>query len=333
MTKREQFYQNRATPTTFHEWVVRAYDIYAKGAPKRGERGRRKWLAELVERQRKEFLRPCLHDYRMEYKFLHDKQHSINPPRHFDWRKVPAWDKIGSGRAAHWLNLSFEHLSVIARTVHAQTGLRDAVCRDVARKLHHELYSGVSTYERKEFVWDLLPSVLPKIPKLAAWLRYSSLDDDFAAKQAKTLSGIWWYMFAHRNVPRAIGEYNAAKRLKRLELEPSFRINGYLADSIMKWKGNEGSTDYSGCSGSEAYVIHREHPETWDYLLSRAPVGESGENWEQVFPHEHERAKALKEAGWRETLRMSDSVFTRELPMGLNTVDSLKGKPKVRAIH
>ena len=186
----------------------------------------------------------------------------------------------GSGRSAEWLDIAFEHLCVIAKAVHATTGLRDGDCREVARAILR---------------WRLGQAKIPK------------------ATPEHPL-GIAWETWARSTGARAIGEYDAKALLGRLASDPNYRISGYLAASIMAWR--EGRDGYENCSGCESYHIHRENPDSWDALMARAPEGatvrdEAGEvSAEQVYPHEVRKREQLVALGWRETFRLNDSVWT-----------------------
>lgn len=109
-----------------------------------------------------------------------------------------------------------------------------------------------------------------------------------------------------------IGELDARREIARLEQDPSATISGYLADDLSKWVAGCDTEEgqYEGCSGGEYYTWFRRHREHWPLLLSRCPVGKSGDTWIQCYPHEHTKAAACRAAGLRETMGMSHSVWS-----------------------
>ena len=243
-------------------------------------------------------------------------------------RATGAHEGPGSGRAADWLDVGFEHLGVAAQTIHRELGFRDEVCRSIARTLHSRA-DGWGQCSRDTEQLAALPEC-PINPQY--WDR--GYQEDFARDMARHSADPLehapdapesvqrWRLYCEWHIGRALAEHDRAKRLQRIAADPAYRISGYLADSILSWR--IGKKGYEGCSGSGSYACHREHPEEWDLLLSRAPMGAKTEDAEQVFPHEHTRAAALRAAGWHETLRMSDSIFTRKSPFA--TVDTRMGR-------
>jgi len=113
-----------------------------------------------------------------------------------------------------------------------------------------------------------------------------------------------------------IGGLDAQNLLSALTSGSKKHISGYLADTIIAWQRGEldGSAGYERCSGGEKYTWFRNHPETWDLLLSHAPQGQHTETAIQCYPHERAKSKACHDAGLFETFRVSDSIYsgTRE---------------------
>lgn len=293
-----------------HEIAKSAY--YMDREPKITDRAPR-WLREKIERttRRANLRRRARHA--IEQSGERSTAHLSRDYRGFERdgsRKGP-----GSGRSADWLDTGFEHYQVLARAVHEQMGYSDQTVRDIVRTL---------TVQRGG--WDVRSAenaALEKLPPCTAALRptHDNEAEAFDRQMAAVANAgdhtgaasehvIRWRLWMMWNGNRAIGEYDAWQRLARIARNPSARINGYLADSIRSWRGL-GGHDYSGCSGCQSYAIHREHPEHWDLLMSRAPTGTKTDDAEQVYPHEHERATQLRAAGWQETMRLNDSIFTR----------------------
>lgn len=119
-----------------------------------------------------------------------------------------------------------------------------------------------------------------------------------------------WMLYRRWHISKEIGCFRCEQLLEELKNDPKRRISGYLADSIVSWR--KGERGYEGCSGMEYACWIKQHPELWDQLMPRAPVGAKGDNWEQVFPHERERAAALRAKGYTECLRMNDSIWARK---------------------
>lgn len=226
---------------------------------------------------------------------------------------------IGSGRAAHWCQRSFEVYAVACRTIHRELGFRDAECRRIARVLQLHGDQMLAPSRLKELA-ALPPCPIDPMP----WGAYNEehcrmmaagIPDNGDARR--------WYLYQRWHIGRAISEFDARERLAACERNPGYRISGYLAESILAWQAGAplsgsagGHHCYAGCSGSESYVWHRDHPEQWDMLLSHAPVGAKGDGWEQVYPHERDRQADLEARGWFHTLRFSDSLYTAGHPMG-----------------
>jgi len=229
------------------------------------------------------------------------------------WHRDGRIEGPGSGRAADWLDVGFRNLAITTKTVHQLCGYSGDECRTIAHTLHC-LPDGCGTTPARIAQLNALPpctyepqyfdyGYTEQFERAAAGTLHNH-GDNLAGEHATT-----WSLFLRWEVGRAIAEADRKERLERIAANPNYRISGYLAASILAWK-NQGGHDYTGCSGCSSYAIHREHPEEWDLLLSRAPVGKKSKDAEQVFPHETERAAELRAHGWVETLRMNDSVFT-----------------------
>lgn len=234
---------------------------------------------------------------------------------------------IGSGRTAHWLDSSYARYAIIARTLHDTLGWSGERVRAAARRLIKHgnglsqstpvepLPDDVLSEERAE----ARANGAVKIPRHAgtwspAWAASFSAgteDDGWRILD-------WWLWYETYAVPR-IAEAEALGELARLRSDPGARISGYLADSIASWRAAK--RGYEGCSGSERYHYYRDRPELWPELLAHAPAGAVmrdafGEiTAEQVYPHERERAKRLRDKGWYETMRLSDSIFSLRHPV------------------
>ncbi len=231
------------------------------------------------------------------------------PKRNRDWR---GWNRDGSrvgpgsGRTADWLDIGYEHYCVTARAVSAM-GYRD---RDVSRitrvlRTAHGRSLDDSPYDELYMT--------PCLEEPVYWHR--GYGEEFDRCMATgNLNMYRWQLWARWNLARISAEYDGQQRLAKIAGDPQYRISGYLAESILAYQDVPGHSGYEGCSGCESYAWHREHPEHWELLLSRAPVGASTPDAEQVYPHEIERRERLRAAGWFETLRMNDSVWTKKLP-------------------
>jgi hypothetical protein len=133
---------------------------------------------------------------------------------------------------------------------------------------------------------------------------YSGFRDFYSDHAAK------WVLYAEWHFRRAYATYFGERCVEQCRSSPGYCISGYLAESILQWKGVAGHSDYSSSSDCEYFHYLYEHPEHWDLLLAHAPTGKSGDGWEQTFPHEKDRIARLRAMGWHETFRMNDSVFT-----------------------
>jgi hypothetical protein len=236
------------------------------------------------------------------------------------WQRDGRRTGPGSGRAADWLDVGFHALARTALQVHRETEYRDDVCRTIARTLHART-GGWDGLARDTAALAALP---PCTAEPRYWNRgYTEAFDREMSSHAKSPSDraapegvVRWRLWAAWNLSRALAEAEREDRLSALACDPELKISGYLADSVLSYQTGGGrGHDYAGCSGCASYAAHRDHPEDWDLLASRAPVGASGDGWEQVFPHEHERQARLVAAGWHETLRTSDSVYTLRHPV------------------
>jgi hypothetical protein len=245
--------------------------------------------------------------------YAQEAWHSRNTLDFRGWHRDGRIEGPGSGRASDWSYYGFRDLAITAKIVHQLCGYSGDECRTIAHTLHR-LPDGCGMTAARIAKLNALPPCT-HIPRyfdhgyteqfernVAGTLHNHG--DGLAGEHATT-----WSLFLQWEVGRAIAEAERVDRLSRIAANPNYRISGYLAASILAWKG-QGGHDYTGGSGCSSYAIHREHPEEWDLLLSQAPVGKKSENAEQVFPHETARADELRARGWVETLRMNDSVFT-----------------------
>ena len=172
---------------------------------------------------------------------------------------------IGSGRSAHWHAPTYRRYALCAQRAHETLGCTGEAARAVARGSLSVDYPSSQT-------WPVAGAVGPRD----------------------------WPTWYQREVVPAIAEDEAQRTLA--EVRGGGRISGYLVDSVLSWQGR-GGYDYSHCSGCEQYTWFAAHPETWAELLAAAPIGASGEGWEQTYPHEHERAARLAAAGWTQIFR------------------------------
>jgi hypothetical protein len=238
------------------------------------------------------------------------------------WNRDGTRDGPGSGRAADWLDIGFEHLSVLARAVYRETGYRDETCRRIARTLHG-LRGGWDAYEAD----DARIAELPPCPVEPTWWDYGYSEEFHRSLVARSTPHVQrWWLWLMWNGQRAIAEHDLAAVLDRLASDPEARIDPYLAASIARWRAGEDG--YEGCSGCAYYALVRERPELWDYLWSRAPTGEKRYDedgnlvWAQVYTHEDH--SAYSDAGWYETFTIHGySVWTRRHPFA--TVDTPLG--------
>lgn len=220
----------------------------------------------------------------------------------------------GSGRTADWLDIGFAHYSVIAQTLHRDTGWSGELVRRLTRAIHRQRnlhgHANLDSFPALPEHFVLVPfqaDIYRRQDRSATYL-YPGDVVDHPTRQAHR-----WALYIEWHIARAIGEYDADQRLRRLSADSNYKVSGYLVDSICSWRA--GRVGYEGCSGCESYAVHRAHPEQWDALLARAPIGGKGAEWEQVFPHEHSRRQELLDRGWWETLRLSDSIFTAQRPV------------------
>ena len=214
---------------------------------------------------------------------------------------------IGSGRTAHWLKQSFKMYAMVAELAHTELGLKGEDCRRVAKAYLSCVDCGHNLPERS----------LEELPALPISPVYwdNGYKEQFQRQQvAKRSPHIQaWLLWFRWHVSKAIGERNARSILRQVADNPSYRIGGYLAESIISWMGGE--QGYEGCAGSEHIAWLKQHSEFWGRLLARAPVGDSGDGWEQTFPHEHERMERLRAKGWYSTFRMNDTIWSKGHPV------------------
>ena len=198
--------------------------------------------------------------------------------------------------------------SLIARVIYTHTGLRDARCREAAKQI-----------EALRMCWGGNLENLPHCPEPTYW--DNGYGEDFQRRIAAraypdNANAQRWYLFNQWVLGKAIAESNAEALLKKLNEDTTARISGYLADCVISWQsGRDG--DYEGCSGCEHYMILKTRPETWALLLSRAPIGAKSAEVEQTFPHEKQREAQLRADGWVETMRMSDSIWSKNHPLAV----------------
>ena len=228
-----------------------------------------------------------------------DFDRSQYPERNRDFRSG-----VGSGRSAHWLDTSFARYSIIAQAIHRDTGWTGEAVRLATRAVMG--YS--NAYDHQSDLESLPP--LPASVTSAPWMTrvYSEEHESRMCAEYSPEAKRWYYY-----IRWTLAAEFAAAEGKRV-IEETGRISGYLAASILSWQGR-GGRDYSGCSGCESYEWLRQHPEHWDSLLARAPQGATGDGWEQVYPHETERAERLQADGYYQTLRVNDSIYTRRHPV------------------
>lgn len=275
------------TPMTVHENAKRLLDIYGTTPTKRGPRklprkARRKALEEAARKAVDEM--------------------GVAETRHLERDFRPG---IGSGRSADWHVAGFRYYATTAEAVHRGLGLSGEDVRRVTRYLR-----GKPNRDKVEDLPRLDDSALGG---LVGQIRREGRYQPYMRKEGEHVEVLVWLAVNDLVVRPLLAEREAKYMLDRLHAEPARKISGYLADSILSWR--EGKRGYEGCAGCESYLWLREHPETWDFLMSRAPTGVSGPGFEQVFPHERERRAKLLADGWCETLRMNDSVFTPKNPL------------------
>lgn len=201
---------------------------------------------------------------------------------------------IGSGRAAHWYLWTYRRLAVVAEAIHRSAGLTGRVVSQIARWL--VTADSLSDYDTRPDLPAVPDSVALVPAEHYGWIT--------------TAHGRRWHEWMTAIGRPAIAAAEGAAEVAACEADPSYTISGYLAESILAWRGETGHHSYHGCAGNESYVWHRDHSEHWDLLMSHAPRGASGDGWEQVYPHERDRAEACRARGWMHTLRVSDSVYT-----------------------
>jgi len=222
------------------------------------------------------------------------------------WHRDGRREGPGSGRAADWLDVGFRDLSALAQAIYRETGYRDAECRRIARTLH-SLRGGWESRQSE----DARIAALPPCPvEPIYWDRGSSEQHDRAMAGADPHVARWRLWRAWHG-ERAIAARRLAELLARLAADPAATISGYLAASIQSYR--RGEPGYEGCAGCSHYALIRERPDTWDYLMSRAPRGPRGEDWAVVYPHED--ATPYREAGWYCTMTLSYDIWSRRHPL------------------
>lgn len=226
---------------------------------------------------------------------------------------------IGSGRAADWHLGTYRRICVAARTIHRTLGWTGDDVRAAARIVVRDGDLGLAAYVEAVLRCPRLPhwaagGHVGRVRSLGAdgwrslrWLRsfapLREVDDRTA------IEILCWAAYAERVLRPAYGVDEGERLLSDLRADPSLTVSGYLASTILAARSGDATGDYRGCSGCESYTYLMTRADVHDFLLSRAPVGASGPGWEQTFPHERERIERLVDAGWRHTLRMSDSIW------------------------
>lgn len=216
---------------------------------------------------------------------------------------------IGSGRTANCLALGFRHYAVAAQIIHRELGYSGEGVRKIAKAMSNDMQKNFGDLPRcpiDPVYWDN-----GYTEEFTRGMAASHADGQYGAPALtgeERENSIRWYLFREWHIAKAIGESDAMQLLARLTSDPSARICGYLADSIASWR--VGKKGYEGCAGYAHAAWFRDHPEHWDFLISRAPTGAKGDGWEQVFPHERNRASDLRARGWMECLRLNDSIWT-----------------------
>lgn len=228
---------------------------------------------------------------------------------------------IDSGRNADWFQPTFERYQVTAQALHKALGLSGDQLRQAVLCVHNRESIGYNLKNAPHISGYALNGLINNIRGFGLYVsnKYSYNTNwtatwaaSFEPCNGDTSIGIEllvWMAIVDHIVNPAIGEYEAKKLLSDLENNPKETISGYLASSINSWKKNE--SGYECCSGHQSYNWFKNHHEYWDYLITRAPVGSTGDGWEQCFPHEEERMKKLQEAGWYCTLRLNDSIYSK----------------------
>lgn len=212
---------------------------------------------------------------------------------------------IGSGRRAHWHIGTFHQIQLLGPVIHKDS--QGQICGGVLRQLLRKivLIENSAEYDKIDVPF---PACMEQQPaEHYGWV--------------KTENGAKWFAYRRRRLDLVIG----ADHLDRV-LQADSPISGYLADSIMSWR--EGRKGYEGCCGCEYMQVAKQRPEVWDQLMARAPIGEvrydddGNITCEQTYPHEHERIQRLRDAGWKETFRMNDSLWfpTSELQFGIRGI-------------
>lgn len=233
---------------------------------------------------------------------------------------------IGSGRSADWLDIGFEHYQVEARALHKGLGLSGEELRKAVRVIHSRGNTGYDLSDVPHVPGTALDGLVGRIRSFGLYVsrKYGYptnrtitwAEGPFSGQAKRTsaqaLDVLVWMAIVEHLVEPAIAEYDAKQTLKRINENPEAKISGYLASSIMSW--SKGESGYEDCSGCDSFRWFKERPEFWDLLMSRAPIGNKGGSWEQVFPHEHERRENLMARGWFETMRLNDSLFTLKRP-------------------
>ncbi len=199
--------------------------------------------------------------------------------------------------------------AVACETVHRETGYSGGVVRSIVRAL--QAMSGGCGWEAWPSVCATIEALPPCPVDPTYWDRgyTEEFDRRMAANGPANNHVAQWVLYWQWHVERAIAEVALRGELARLVSDPTARISGYLAHSILLW--GAGRKGYEGCSGCEWYALVRDRPDLLDYFLSRAPIGKRGPGWEQTYPHEYERIAACRMRGMVETLRLYDSLWTR----------------------
>ena len=226
---------------------------------------------------------------------------------------------IGSGRRAEWHLGTYRRLCVAAETLRRTLGWTGEDIRIAARAMIRSGDLGSVAY------LDVVLRGL-SLPNWAAGghiarVRALGVDDWRTPRWLRTFESLrhiddrtaieilCWSAYVERVIRLAYGVAEGDRLLRDLRADPGLRVSGYLANTILAVRSGNAGGDYSGCAGCESYAYLASRADVHDFLLSRAPVGESGPGWEQTFPHETERMARLSAAGWHHTLRMSDSIW------------------------
>lgn len=218
----------------------------------------------------------------------------------------------------------------IVRGVMAVTSLRGPTATKVAKALRNKRYSWGVDYSAADLLAD------SDIGGQVGWIRANRRSpennyyvwDENLAELHHPGNGIrciiLMALYAEIETDY-IGRAEAERELARLAADPAAKIGGYLADSILSWRS--GNNGYEHSSGGESKLYFRTHPELWDYLMSRSPVGKSTATAIQVLPHERAKADACHAAGLFHTLRLSDSIYSGSAEVVAKVVAEIAASP------